>query len=244
MKKWILAGIALLVAAVAALVIVAVMNIGAIIKKAVETIGPRITKTEVRLAEADVSMSGEGVLKGLVLGNPAGFKSKTAFEVDEISIKVDKGSLATDTIVIERIVVLAPKVTYEKSASGDNFQAILNNIKKATSDNGKPGEAAKDRESGGKKLIIRDLIIKDGRVNLAVTALGGEMAGASLPEIRLKDIGEDKKGATPAEVFEKVFAALHKDVLTSATSIAGDAGKAVEQGLDTVTGKVKGLFGN
>ena len=55
MKKWVLIGIGLLVIVVIVLV-VGISNLGPIIKKAVNTYGPKITKTEVRLGDVDVSL--------------------------------------------------------------------------------------------------------------------------------------------------------------------------------------------
>ncbi len=62
-----------LVIVIAAVGIYIAMSGGSLIKAAVEKLGPPITGTTVTLKEADISLtSGEGALKGLVIGNPAG----------------------------------------------------------------------------------------------------------------------------------------------------------------------------
>ena len=61
MKKIILIGSGVVVAAIIAAVVLVVLNLGGLIKTAVETYGPPITKTEVRLGSADISiLSGSG----------------------------------------------------------------------------------------------------------------------------------------------------------------------------------------
>ncbi len=66
MKKLILLGCAL-VLVVAAIVYYGLSNLGPIIRQAVNTYGPVITQTEVKLGDAGVSLfSGEVKLKGLL----------------------------------------------------------------------------------------------------------------------------------------------------------------------------------
>jgi hypothetical protein len=270
MKKWILIGACTVVVIIVVIVVLGLSNLGPIIKNAVNTYGPKITKTEVRLGDVDISIfSAEAQLKDFFLGNPKGFKSPQAMKVASIYVNVDEKSLTGDTIVIEKIEVVRPNISYEKVRGADNFQTILKNVKKSA-DKRKPSkkEPAKPEKKGeGKKLVISNFILRDGKVNLAVsTPLGGKTISASLPDIHLKDIGKGKGGATPEEVFEKVFATLHKqitspavtDILnkelkamgTSLDALSGTAKKQLEsikagdkEATKSVTDKVKGLFG-
>jgi uncharacterized protein involved in outer membrane biogenesis len=156
-----------------ALILFGLSKIGPLIKTAVNTYGPPITKTEVRLGDVGISIfSGEAKLKDLFLGNPKGFKTPQAMTVGSIFVDVDEKSLTKDTIIIDKVEVVRPQITYEKASGTDNFQTILNNVKSATG----PGTTTKkpaEEKSGGKKLLIRDFIIKDGKVNLSMTALAG-----------------------------------------------------------------------
>ncbi|HDZ23629.1 MAG TPA: hypothetical protein ENH70_03725, partial [Desulfobacteraceae bacterium] len=81
MKKWILIGAGVVVAVIIVAVIIIATNIGPMIRKAVNTYGPGITKTDVRLGDVDVSLfSGKAKLKQLFLGNPQNFKSPYAMK--------------------------------------------------------------------------------------------------------------------------------------------------------------------
>lgn len=263
MKKWLLIGGVVVIILIIFLV-VGVSNLGPLIKNAVNTYGPKITKTEMRLADVSISIfSGEAKLKGFYLGNPKGFKSPEAVKVGSVYVDVDEGSLTGDTIIIDKIEVVRPEITYEKARGTDNFQTILNNVKRTVGAGG-PSKKETEKEGGGKKILIRDFIVKGGKVNLAMSMLAGKSISAPLPDIHLKDVG--KKGASPAEAFEEVFAALYEkitsravtDVLNQGLKALGPGIEAVGEGarkelegvtggakkeLEGVTDKVKGLFG-
>jgi hypothetical protein len=267
MKKWIYIGIGAIVVVVAILIF-GLSNLGPIIKRAVNSYGPKITKTELHVADVGVSIfSAEAKIKRFFLGNPSGFKTPSAMKVGSILVNVDEKSLTSDTIVIDRIEVISPEITYEKKGSIDNFNTILKNITN-TSSSEKGAKKESEKEGPGKKLIIRDFIVKEGKVNLelSVYGIGDKKISTTLPDIHLKDIGKNKNGASPAEASKEVFAALYgkitspavTDVLNKELSSMGvnldslgeDAIKKLgdtvgkEEGLKDVGKKIKGVLGN
>jgi hypothetical protein len=269
MKKWIFIGLGAIVVLVIVVVVVGLSKLGPLVKMAVNTYGPKITGTELRVDDVGISIfSAEAKLKKFFLGNPAGFKSASAMKVGSIYIDVDEGSITKNPIIINKVEVVGPEITYEKRGKADNFKSILNNVQK----NLPKGETAKKepaKEGPGKQLIIKDFILKDGKVNLAVAMAGGMLADqeikTDLPDIHLKDIGKKKGGASAAEVANEIFAALYGKITSpnvlgaldeqfkklggagieeigsaakEAAGIAKDAGKEAEG----VADKVKGLF--
>jgi hypothetical protein len=267
MKKWIYIGVGAIVVVIA-IIIFGLSNLGPIIKRAVNTYGPEITKTELHVADVSVSIfSGEAKITQFFLGNPAGFKTPSAMKVGSLFVKVDEKSLSGNTIVVDRIEVINPEITYEKKGNIDNFNTILKNITK-TSDSEKSSKPESGKEGAGKKLIIRDFIVAQGKVNLELSAygIGDKQISATLPDIHLTNIGKNKNGASPAEAFKEVFAALYgkisspavTDVLNKELSSMGvnldslgqDAIKKLgdtigkEKGLDDIGKKVKGILGN
>jgi uncharacterized protein involved in outer membrane biogenesis len=241
MKKWILFGAGAIVLILGILVVVGLSNLGPIIKAAVNTYGPRITKTEVRVGDVGISIfSGEAKLKDFLLGNPKGFRSAQAMRVGSIYVGVNEKSLTGDTIIIEKIEIVRPDITYEKSGRTDNFNAILSNVKASTGE----AKASKQESAGegqGKKLLVRNLVVKAGKVNLAVaTPAIGKTISATLPDLHLKDLGTAKGGASPAEVFEAVLAALHKQITSQAVAdMLNQELKAFGTSLETVGGTGK-----
>jgi len=129
-----------------------------------------------------------------------------------------------------------------------------------SSDKGKE-TAAGEKEGDGKKIVINNVIIKDGKLNLAMALLGGKAISAPLPDLHLKDIGKKKGGASPVEAFNEIFSALYAKItspsvtgtlnkglkaigssLQSVGKGAQKVGKSAKKGLEDVAGKVKGLF--
>jgi uncharacterized protein involved in outer membrane biogenesis len=268
MKKWILLGGGAILVIIVVIVVVGLSNLGPMIKRAVNTYGPGITQTEVRLGDVGVSIfSAEAELKAFLLGNPKGFKSPKAMSVGRIYVNVDEKSITGNTIVIDRIEVIAPDITYEKISGRDNFQTILGNVKRATGqDQAGASPAQKEKKGAGKKLLIRDFIVRDGKVTLTMSALGTRTVTADLPDIHLKDIGKEKGGASPAEAFNEVFAALYGKITSPAVTDMfnkgigeitrgsqamaeearkqlGTATEGAGEGVKSATDKLKGLFG-
>jgi uncharacterized protein involved in outer membrane biogenesis len=219
MKKWLLIGVAFMVIVIIVLVI-GISNLGPMIKTAVNTYGPKMTKTEVHLGDVDVSIfSAEAKLQDFYLGNPKGFKSPDAIKVGSIYVNVDEGSITGETIIIDKIEVVGPQITYEKARRTDNFKSILNNIEEAVS-TGERSKKQAEKEGESKKILIRDFSVKDGKVNLATSIPGGKSISATLPDIHLKNVGQKEGGVSPAEAFKEVFAALYGEITSPAVADA------------------------
>lgn len=268
MKRALLIGVGVLVVIVVGIVVVLYLNSGSIVKTAIETVGSRATQTKVTLDSVDLSpASGEASLKGFQMGNPAGFKSKSAMRVGEVSAKVDVGTVMSNVVVIKDVVISAPDITYEIDSKGaSNFSTIQNNVQSfAKSMGAGQGGATKTvpEKEGGKKVIIENLYIRNGKVGVSAAFLGGKELSAPLPTIHLTNIGKDKGGATPAEVADKILTAISQSATKAVSSLGidkmmkqgvegaqkvlqsgtGGATKAIEGGAKSVGDTVKGLFG-
>ena len=113
MRIVLIAVVVVVLGAVGALLFV-LSSLDDLIQEAVQTYGSEITQAKVSLAEVDIDLtSGRGSLRGLSIGNPAGFDTPSAFELGAISITIDTGTVTDDTIVITEIVIEAPVITYE-----------------------------------------------------------------------------------------------------------------------------------
>lgn len=228
------------------------------IKKAIETYGPEYTQVDVTLGGAHLSvLSGEGSLQGLVVGNPAGFKTANAFSLGEITLSVDISTVMGDPIIIKSLRIIAPEITFEQGRSGTNLQQLQKNIEQAigadsSSAAGSSEKPGADQADQAPRLIIRELLISGGKIRYSNPLLGGKTIDVPLPEIRLSGIGEKSGGASGAEVIEQLMAAINKSAI-SAVSQAGAlkaVGQQLEQRLQDEKGKLektlsglKGLFG-
>ncbi len=223
-------------------------SVNSIIKGGVEKIGPRALGADVRLQDVSISLlSGKGALKGLFIGNPKGFKSDSAFKLNEVRLAMDVKSVFSDRIIIEEIYIDAPDITYEKAMKGDNIKALMKNIE---SFSGASEKTAAGKENGAKSetnIQINNFIVKNGKVTMSVTALQGQELSLDLPDIHLKDIGKDKDGSSVSKAMEQVLAAVNKNVVKatagSITDIKGTVEKTVKGTVGDSVDKLKGLLG-
>ncbi len=208
-----------------------ILNLGPVIKTAVNTYGPGMLKTEVTVADVDVSVfSGRARLDDFWLGNPKGFTTPRAIQVKRILVNIQESSLIKDTIVIDRIVVDNPEITYEIKGKSDNFRTLMENLKTRATPEPAP-EKKPGADNKGKKLLIRDFSLKGGRVNLAVSGLKGQRVTAVLPDIHLQNIGRAGEGATPETVFMQIIQAVY-GAITSPDMTRAFVGQINEMGIE------------
>lgn len=258
MKKWMLIVCSTIMIITIIILVAGLLNLGQLIKKAVNTYGPGITKTEVHLGDVGISLlAGEVKLKDFFLGNPIGFTSPHALIVASVFVDLDESSLKENTIVIDKIELVGPEIIYEKRSRTDNFQKILRNMQTPGGSNTAP-QVSSAKESESKKVVIKDFIVRDGKISLALSMLGNQSinAQAQLPELHLKDIGKETGGLSPTEAFKQLLASLYGGITTPAVigslnkefkgmgSDVLELGKnTTKKGLEETSKKIKGLLG-
>jgi hypothetical protein len=238
------------------LLIVAVVCVffflGTIVKSGVEKAGPRVTKTDVKLSSATLSLfSGSGELKGFVVANPEGFKSPSIINVGTMSVEVEPRSVMSDKVVVHSVKVIAPEITLEGDLTGNNLSKLLDNIK-GSSEKDKQTTNKKEKSSQ-KKLQVDDFLISGAKVQATTSLLGGASGAVTIPDIHLTNLGQGENGITAAELAEKVVSVLLQQTLQAVTQQAGNIGKTVTesirgggtgavQNIDQVTKGVGDLF--
>lgn len=252
MKKFIFRILIVAVVLILGLLIVAGMFMDSIIKKGVETAGPAITKVDVRLDGVSLSVfSGKGSIKGLFVGNPAGYKTPSAIQLGEATVRLKPGSLMSSKIIVDSVSILAPDITIEGGLKDNNLTKIMENVQAFS------GTSTNATQSGtGKpapKIQVNDLLITGGKVNVNLSLLGGKTMTVPLPEIHLTDLGTGPDGITPTQLAQTVMKQVIDGALSGAAkavaSIGGgavDAAKSVGEGAkdsaEKITKGIGGLF--
>ena len=221
-------------AAVAALAIAVLVGVGVwlylsldhIVKRAIERYAPEILQATVELDDVKLSpRDGAGTLKGLRVGNPKGFRSPHAATVGTIELAVDPTTVTKDVVLVKRIVVLGPRITYEPGGAGSNFDALQRNVQRSL------GPAGDGKRSGERKLVVETLTIRDARVTYAPqVGRGTATISFDLPDIQLRNVGKSRGGVTPAELAKIILEAL-------TARIAETMGRAA------IRRSVEGVFG-
>ncbi len=250
MKKLIIRFIVTIVVVVILAALAAHLLLDGIIKRGIETIGPKLTKVDIKLQSVSLSfLSGSGKITGLVVGNPEGYKTPSAISVGSASLALKPGSLLSDKIVISSINVQAPEITFETDLKGNNLNKILANLDAATGGSGSQPPKAKEpaqpkAAKAGKKLQVDDFVISGGKVHVSMTTLGGKAATIPLPDIHLTDLGKGPEGITPAELTKVVLQAIEKSAVQAASGAVGDIGKGATALTKDLSKTVSGSAGS
>jgi hypothetical protein len=203
------------------------------VKKAVETIGLRLTKVDVKLEGLSLSLlSGAGRIRGLVVGNPEGFKTPCAINVASASLALQPGSLLSDKVIVREVKIQGPEITLETGLHGSNLGRIQANLSAV---GGADKQKAAKGDQPGKKLEVDEFAITGGKVRVSVVGLAGRSAELPLPDIILKDLGTGPEGITAGELADKVLSVVISKSIEVSASAIGDLGKQAS-GLTTGAG--------
>ncbi|WP_269525608.1 hypothetical protein [Coraliomargarita parva] len=249
-KKILLILVLLAVAGVAAIYFFGSSALNSGIKNGVETYGPRVTQTTVRLDAVNLSvLSGNGKLTGLYIGNPEGYQSENIFALGEIEVEIDKGTVFSDKIVINKIIINKPEMSYEKKLMGSNVKDLLKNIEDFTggsSETAPSEETATESDGASKKVVIKQLVIDECTVYVGALGVGQTV---TLPRIEMTDIGEGDQSVTLAQatnlILTQVLANIGPAIAESGISTESTTkalGDAAGDAVNKASESIKGLF--
>jgi len=244
------------------LIVAAVVAVGffldGIVKKSVETVGPKITQTPVTLNAVHLSLFvGSASVKELVLGNPAGYKSSFAISVGTADVGMNPLSIGSDKIVIRSVHVEAPEITFEGNPlSKNNLGDIMDNVDHAVKNGGPPAAGtntvATARNKPAKKIEMDDLVINGAKVHALLPSVGnfsGRELTLTLPQIHLTNLGKDGDGITATELTRAILNAITTATIKAVAdagldkglkNFSGGAGKGIDQikkSVDSLLGK-------
>jgi hypothetical protein len=188
----------------------ALHSLDLIVRVAIEHYAPEVLGVPVKLRGIDLSATdGRGALRGLDIGNPAGFDAPYAARVGEIRVALDPATATGALVHIRELTVSAPAITYERSDHGTNLEAIQKNIRRYIDRSGGPSQSRPAEAAHGKrKFVIDDLAIEGGRVTMTSPGLRGQGIQFELPDIHLRNVGEREGGLTASEVGNVVAGEL------------------------------------
>ena len=208
------------------------------ISQAVETIGPKVTQTPVRLDNVDLSpLSASGTLQGLYIGNPEGYKNEHIFSLNQIDVEMEAKSLLSNKIIVNKIHIRSPEMNYEKTLRGSNINSLLDNVesfgrsdaRETVTQNTAPAEPAKtDSDSKpSKKVLIRELLIEDLQVSVGLMGAG---TSVTIPRIEMQDLDS----SSTKELVAKVLNVILKEVSRQIGAGVSGLGQNTLSGLEAV----------
>ena len=217
-------------------------NLNHLVKNAIETNGSRMTGAKVTVSSVAIeATTGTGIIRGLVVGNPQGFKTPYALKVGQIEVAIDLSTLTHPAILIKRIMIEAPDVIYEKAGGTTNFDALLTNVSRQTTPSN-PDKSPPETTRTGKKLIVGILAVRHAKAEASAGFMGGKTVSVILPDITLRHIGQSEGGVPPDELGAKIGEALKAKLegAISFSALAGSVGDSIKKAGHAISG----LFGN
>jgi len=228
--------------AIAALLVVgyvgATFFMGSIVKAGVNRFAPLITRTPVHLDAARLSpLSGGGTLKGLFVGNPAGWPGDKAFSIGRIHVEIAPSSIFSDCIVLNDVSIDGPEFVYETKLVSSNIGDLLKNIE------GSSAEEAKGGQAKARKFVVRHFSLTNGRLTLGV---GPTALTLPMPPLALHDIGTQEGGVAPAAlaftVMRSVTGSIVSTTASAAAKIVPTMGAAAGNSAKSAGDAIKGLL--
>ena len=208
-------------------------SLDSIIKEQIEVVGSELTGVPVTVDEVKFDLgNGVGQISGLVIGNPEGYQSPNAFQMNHLSIGIDiKSLISAKPIVLTEIIIDSPEVNLEVNGKSSNLSDISNSIEK----NSGTAEEKSTQKEGGEPLLIAIQRLSIKGVKLIVLE-EGESTSQTLPAIDLENVGGEE-GETAAGVAGTIVSSLIVEILKQA-AIQGvqDAVKS------TVNDATEGVF--
>jgi hypothetical protein len=240
----IIVGILLLLAILFVVAIVIVgAHLGDIVKAGLEKVGPKVTQTTLTVDAVNVSLlAGTAGVRGLVLGNPEGFKAPQSISVSNAAISLVPGSVLSDKVVIRSIEVRAPEITFEGNPFGaNNLTKIKDNVHATTGSTpnaASPPAASPANQTTApatpaapasparpaKKFQVDDFLITGAIVHANITGLNQQLT-LPMPEIHLTDLGKGTDGITAADLTQKIISEITTKTIQTLASNATNLGK-------------------
>ena len=205
--------------------------------------GSYLTGTQVNLKRFSSTLTGRVSIHGFSVGNPEGFTRNNAVDFQEITVDLDLGSLLTDEIRINEILIRGMNVNFETNFNKSNLGAIQENLSSAEQTD--TNTAAEKTQEPQKKQPEAKKSAKEQRVFIAkLTADNNSVSVTSstinqvftlpLPPFNLTDIG----GNSIADTLNELTSLLINAISKAAVNVGGAVGSILSQSGSAVTDAV------
>jgi uncharacterized protein involved in outer membrane biogenesis len=199
----------IVVALIVVTLIVVGVNLGRIVKEAIEVYGPKMTQTTVSVDKVTLSLlTGSAKVTQLNIGNPQGYKSPSAIAAGTIAVGLNPMSLMSDKIVIRTVRFESPEVTFEGGLTGNNLSQIMDNINSSSKSSETLSTNVATQPKPEKRYEVDDLLISGAKAQVILTSPVQRQVSLTLPEIHLTDLGTDGEGITASDLSKRVLNAI------------------------------------
>jgi hypothetical protein len=208
--KWIRRIVLAVVLLIVIVCVVVYLNIGHILKTAVQTQASSSLNLQTTLDSVTLSLFGGKLgLHQLDIASPQGYSAPHMLEVGDTNLAVSYGQLRNDPVHVESITIDKPRLVIEQQNGVLNFKKAMDQMPKSETTSTSEGKPSK-------KLIIDELTVKDAQVVIHPNLPGmGQEITVPVASIVMKNVGTGE-GAQNGEAMKDV-------VMQVITALAGNA---------------------
>ncbi|MDX9910307.1 MAG: AsmA family protein [Phycisphaerales bacterium] len=205
--------VVVIVLAIAGVILFVLSQIDTLAKKGIEEGGTYALAVPVTVEKVDIGlMKGTFDMTGFKVANPQGFSAPHFFALGDTGVAVSYDSLQSDIIELPTLRLTDISVHLQKQGDKANYQVILDNLKRF--DSGEKPASEPKPEGASKKLIVRNIEIRNVRASVELLPLGGEAStvNVAVPEILLTDVGSDGSGVEFGELVKIITQAVLESI--------------------------------
>lgn len=182
--KYILTGFVLLIIVG---FIAVTLSLDSLVKSAIESTGTELTQTGVTVDDVSLSpFSGSGSIEGMRVRNPEGFESDYAVVIRNFEISVDIGTIFSDTVIVNEIIITEPAISVIQKVPQNNLRMLVRNMESAVEE---------ESEEASQAMLIRHLLVRNAQVTVTPTIGAQPSATVVMDELELQNVGEDGSAA-------------------------------------------------
>ena len=216
------------------------MTIGPIVKTAASVGGPKALGVPVSVGNVKLNaLAGNLTVSQVKVGNPQGYSDRDAFAVDKVEVGLNMRSLLSDTIVVRKIQIDAPAISFESKDGKSNFDTMMANTKKASEEEKQQQQTEKEKKPG-KKVVIDEFSLNNAKVSYASGITLGKAITVPLPSVTMRDIGKKSGGTTVADALTEVINGILGGLSQAVTGISGAASDLLKGVSGAADGLLKG----
>lgn len=221
-----------------------VMYIDRIARLGVEAGATYALGVKTTLGGMDVGiLTGSVALSKLHIANPQGFDTPHFMDLSHGSMAVSLGTLTSDTVTLPELKLGGLDLNLERKGTASNYKVILDELKKFESKgegaaSGKATTAEPGPSGGGKKFVVKQVVIDGVKVQVNLLPVGGNLSRVPIvvPRIELNDVGTGPGGGVEMGKLVGIVlrAVLDSVVRSGGGLIPDDMAGELRAGLDAL----------
>ena len=185
------------------------VNMNSLAKDITEQVASNALGVPVSIGEMDIRLDEKKVVvNNIKVANPKGYKGAHAVKVSNVTVALD--SFSKEMLNFAMIGVSGTMVDLEVTPKGTNLGDLKKNIA-ARSKSVKGQEPTADQVADVQskkhdiKVIVQDFVMSGAQITPSVTLLKNDLDPISVPDIRLRGIGQKENGVLAHEAVAQIM---------------------------------------